>query len=244
MRRTNVKQTTKVVLAIIGALVLAVVGLGVYARVTVGNLLADAGEAGERVELSGTRIERSFDVEEFEEIEVSGGWEVSVREGSSFDVLIETDEALFDLLSVERRGETLRIGSEQKWYWDEKARLRATITMPSVSALRVAGGADVDLDGFTGELLAIGISGAADVTADDSVWDRLEVQVSGAANVDFADSRVTDAEVRLDGAGNVELTMAGGELTGRIGGVGSITYGGEVARESVDIGGVGSVERR
>lgn len=238
------KQTTKIVLAIIGVLVVAVVGLAVYARVTLDSLLTDADGAGERVELSGTRIERSFDVADFEQIEVRGGWQVAVREGADFDVRIETDEALLELVSVERTGDTLEIGSQRKWYWNEDARLRATVTMPTLSALRVAGGADVDIAGFSGGALALGISGAADVTAADAAWDRLAVQVSGAANVDFTAGRVTDAEVRLDGAGNVELTMGGGELTGRIAGVGSITYGGEVSRESVDIDGLGSVERR
>lgn len=47
-----------------------------------------------------------------------------------------------------------------------------------------------------------------------------------------------------DGAGNVDLTMDGGELFGRIGGVGSVTYAGEVSSESVRFDGLGSVERR
>jgi hypothetical protein len=240
----EVKQTTKIVLVIVVVLVLVVVGLAVYARVTVGNLLASPADPSERVELTGTRIERSYEVRDFESIEIRGGWQVAVRQGPQFEVRIETDEALFERISVERDGETLVIDSQQEWYWDEKARLRASITMPALSGLTVAGGGDVDLGEFTGDLLAIKISGAADVTADGSSWDRLELHVGGAANVDFTESRVTHAEVRLDGAGNVELTMAGGELTGRIGGVGSITYGGQVSREFVDIDGLGSVERR
>lgn len=237
------KQTTKILLAITGALALAVVLLTVWARLSVGGILESGRSDEEAVELSGSRVERSFEVGSFSRIEVKGGWEVDVRAGNPAAVSVTADEALMDELTVEASGGTLTLGSES-WNFGRDARLSAEITVPSLDAVSVSGGVDGTISGFSGSSLALDISGAADIDGTDNSYERLNVTVEGAADVDFADSRAVNAEVRLDGAGNIELTMAGGELTGRIGGVGSVTYGGEVSREAVAVEGVGSVERR
>jgi hypothetical protein len=44
---------------------------------------------------------------------------------------------------------------------------------------------------------------------------------------------VINAELRYEGVYKIELSMAGGELTGTIEGVGKVIYDGEVRKESI-----------
>lgn len=236
------KTTTKIVFGITGALVIAVVALAITARVSLERVLT-AGDGGEEVELTGTRVEREYDIRDFTEIEVHGGWQISVRQAEEFAVGVGADEALIDRITVEQDGDTLVVGSE-RWSWTNDAQLRLEVAVPRLSRLAVEGGAEVRLSGLDTESLEIEVDGAGDIQGVDARIGELELQIDGAANVDFVESRVRNADVSISGAGEVALTMAGGELTGRISGVGSVTYGGEVSRESVDIDGLGSVERR
>jgi len=238
-----VKTTTKIVFGIIGALAIAVIALAITARVSLERVLTAGEGGGEEVELTGTRVEREYDIRDFTDIEVRGGWQISVTQGEEFAVGVGADEALIDRITVERDGDTLVVGSE-RWSWANDAHLRLDVVVPQLSLLSVEGGADVQLSGLDAERFEIEVDGAGDIRGTDARIGELEIEIDGAANVDFVESRVTTADVRISGAGEVALTMAGGELTGRISGVGSITYAGEISRESVDIDGLGSVERR
>ena len=237
------KQTTKIVLAIVGVLVVIVIGLAVGARVVIDNMLTDTGGGEPAVELSGNRIERSFDVAGFTDIEIEGGWQVFVTRGEGYDVAVTADEALMEHVVVERQGETLRVDAE-RWSWSRDGSMRVEVTMPELSGIAVNGGADVAIREMDTEALRIEVAGAGNITGTGSRIGLLEVEVEGAANVDFVESSVVDADIRMSGAGNVELTMAGGELAGVIEGVGSVTYGGEVSRRTITVEGLGSVERR
>ncbi|MFP4373224.1 MAG: GIN domain-containing protein [Spirochaetaceae bacterium] len=236
------KGTTKIVLGIVGVLVLVVIALAIGARVVVGNVLS-SGSEGDPIELSGTRIERSFDVRDFSAIDVRGGWQIAITEGDSYSVTVSADEALMERIIVERDGDALRVDAD-RWRWSNEGRLRLEVTTPRLSRIDVDGGADVRLSGLRADSLRIGIDGAGNITGTDSRIERLAVEVDGAANVDFVESSVVHADIRMSGAGNVEITMAGGELTGRIEGVGSVGYGGEVSRRTIRVDGLGSVERR
>jgi hypothetical protein len=224
-------------------LVVAVIILAAWARMSVGNVLEETGDGRSGVELSGTRIERSFEVGEFTGIEVRGGWRVTVVQGAEVSVAVTADKALMDRITVERSGDTLELGARE-WVLHHDARLEAKVTVPSLSRFVVRGGADARIRGFSGDELSVEVAGAADIDGENNRFEQLNLTVEGAGDLDFTTSSAVHAMVTLDGAGNVALTMAGGELTGSIGGVGSVTYGGEVSREAIRVDGVGSVERR
>ena len=237
------KRTSKILFGIIAGLVVVVMALAVGARMYVGSVIGSGKDREARMELSGTRAERSFEESEFDRIEISGAWQMEVRRGDNYRVHVAADEALLDKVSVERRGTTLNIEAE-KWGWHEDARLRAELVMPNLSGLSASGGVDVEIADFVESDLKLDIAGAAHVEGHDNRIDRLVIIAEGASDIDFTSSKVVNADVRMDGAGNVDLTMDGGELVGRIGGVGSVTYAGEVSNESVRFDGLGSVERR
>ncbi len=52
-----------------------------------------------------------------------------------------------------------------------------------------------------------------------------------------------NADLRYKGVYKIELSMAGGELTGKIKGVGKVIYDGEVQKESIHKDGPGMIIR-
>ena len=122
-------------------------------------------------------------------------------------------------------------------------RLTATVTMPDLSALAIAGGADVQIRGIEADRFELSVDGAASVRASESRFGELHVTVQGATNIDFRDSLTVNAHVELDGASNLSIRMDGGSLTGTLRGVGNVSWTG-TAEESVRVEGIGRVRQQ
>ena len=232
------KRTNKILLAGVIAALLVVTGMVFLAR----SFLADVFEKTESIQLSGERIERTYDVDGFSEVSVSGGWTLTVSQGSTHALRIAGDSVLVEGVSIEVEGGTLVLRAEGIAA-PFNGGLQAEIQLPRIEAIRATGGSDILLRDVGAEELSITNNGASNVRADGGRVRHLEVESEGAANFDLSSAQVHSATIVLEGAGNVELTMTGGELTGRISGLGNVEYTGTVARESIRIDGVGSVER-
>jgi len=237
------KQSTRVLLISVGGILIVIVAMAITARAMFGNIISGRGDTGNRVELSGSRETEEFAVEGFDRVVTEGTWQVEITAGSEYRVRITADEEVLERLIVERRNDSL--------FLDMPGNLpiggldvEAEVTMPSLDRVETKGGADVFIRNFDLDSLRVQSEGAANVEAEGSRIETLYVESEGATNIDFKDSDVVNAEVRIAGAGNVILTMAGGRLTGSLEGVGQLSYGGEVSEESVDVRGLGSVDRR
>ncbi|NBC28751.1 MAG: hypothetical protein GVY29_02030 [Spirochaetes bacterium] len=237
------KQSTRVLLISVGGILIVIVAMVITARAMFGNIVSGRGAGGNRVELSGTRDSQEFTIEGFDRVVTEGTWQVEITQGSEYRVRITADEEVLERLIVERRSDSL--------FLDMPGNLpiggldvEAEVTMPSLDRVETKGGADVSLRDFDLDTLRVQSEGAANVEAEESRIETLYVESEGATNIDFKDSVVVNADVRVAGAGNVILTMAGGRLTGSLEGVGSLSYGGTVSEESVDVRGLGSVERQ
>lgn len=233
------KRTNTILLVGVIAALLVITGTVFLAR----SLLADVFEGVESIELSGERVERTYDVDGFSEVAVSGGWRLTVSEGPGHTLRVTGDSVLVDGASIEVEGRTLVLRAEGVAA-PFNGGLRAELQLPRLEAVRATGGSDILLRGVTAEGLSITNSGASNVRAEGGRVRHLEVESEGAVNIQFSSAEVYSANIVLEGAGNVELAMTGGELTGRISGVGNVEYSGTVTQESIRIDGLGSVERR
>jgi hypothetical protein len=231
------KRTNTILLVGVIAALLVVTGLVFLAR----SFLADVFEKTESIQLSGERIERTYDVDGFSQVSASGGWTLTVSQGSAHGLRIAGDSVLVEGASIEVEGETLVLRAEGIAA-PFNGGLEAEIQLPRIEAIRATGGSDILLRDVTAEELSLTNEGASNIRSDGGRVRHLEVQSEGAANFDLSSARIYSANIVLEGAGNVELTMTGGELTGRISGLGNVEYSGTVARESIRIDGLGSVE--
>ncbi len=219
---------------------IAVIGLifvgSVAARISVGSILEEVADIAE----PGPTVERSFSIEGFTALDVSGVWEVTIAKGD-YAVSVHAPENLFEHLGVESRGAVLHLDPRRV---DSNIKLRASVSMPALEALDISGVTKVELSDMETERFIVDLSGASKIVSRGGRIGTLELDLSGVSKVNFSETPTTHASVDLSGASHTELWMQGGRLEGDISGASSITYRGHVSSETVNISGVSKVTQR
>lgn len=245
-KRTRLFSSLGIVL-VVGLLAFVVIrfiggiDLGFAERIVGGSWSSD-GHDTDRTGGDMVGLDLPADLGGFTGISSTGGWKITVCPGE-YDVSVRVSERSADDVRVSVRGDALRLDVEPGMR-TVTGTLEATVSLPRFERLETDGGAEVRLQDLDTDRLAVDVDGAASITATGGRYGRLEIEVDGAANVDFSDASVVDANVDMDGASNLSITMAGGTLTGYLRGVGNVSYGGEVADESIRVEGLGRVRER
>lgn len=232
------RNSQRAVLALLSVIVGLMVVVAVWVRAA----------APELPPLSGERTARTFDLTDFDGLDVDGQWRVTIERGATWAVSVEMPVEVVEQVSVRREADALHLSYEGPWplgdFDREDGRLQATITMPVLETLDLSGTTQLRFSGFDGSSLSLDVSGAGDIRGTTSRFDSLLLDMSGFGNIDLSDVAVTNADVDMSGFGNVTLRMTGGRLRGDMSGFGSLEYYGTVSEESVEKSGFGSIRRR
>jgi len=236
------RNSQRAILGLIGVAVGLMVVVAIWVWVT-----------GERPpELSGERTTRTYDFADFDGVDVTGQWQVTIERGDAWRVSVDLPAEFADRVRVERSGDVLHLAYAGAFWFAGFGRVdrendgapQATITMPALEALDLSGASRLSFSGFEGSALSVEVSGGVAMRGAASRFDTLTLDLSGAGSVDLADVPVTDANVDISGAGNVKLQMTGGRLTGDMSGAANLEYSGTVSEETIDRSGMVSVRRR
>lgn len=231
------RNSQRAVVAVLGLAVALMVGAAVWLRLI----------AKPAPELSGERTSRTYEHTGFDGVEINGQWRVVLERGDAWRVTVDMPTEVAADVAVEREGAMLSLDvARGGWFggFGDGNGLEATITMPALRQLDLAGASDVSFSGFDGAELSIDLSGAGQLRGAASRFDALTLDLSGFGNADLVDVTVTDAAVDISGAGNVKLRMAGGRLTGEVSGAGNLEYYGPVSEQSVESSGFVNIRRR
>lgn len=195
---------------------------------------------------SGKIIEKNYELKDFDSITIAGAWEVNTIQGNEYSVYTKCDTGFSKNVLVEKRGKTLYVGkiNNKKHFTPYKGIATITIVTPKLKNVSVEGGTDLEIKDFNANDINFNIEGAANVVAKNCTYNNLTLDAQGAANCDFNESKITNAKINIDGAANIEIKMAGGELTGKLSGIGNIAYSGEVKLVDIKKDGIGVVERK
>ncbi|MEQ9186111.1 MAG: head GIN domain-containing protein [Cryomorphaceae bacterium] len=155
---------------------------------------------GERIAGNGNVVEVSHDVDRFDEIDISGVFEVElIKGGSSVEVI--TDENLHEHIYIEVRDGELMIDTEDKMLDAEKLLLR--IHYKSIEEIDVSGAVEiVTHEAIKGKSFELEISGACDGALDLDV-DELSIEISGGGELEL-NGRADDTRIKISGAGEIE----------------------------------------
>ncbi|MCP5025875.1 MAG: DUF2807 domain-containing protein [Actinomycetia bacterium] len=217
--------------ALIGLIVVALLAVSCGA-----DLDIDIGV--DTIDGSGDLVTTTFDVDEFDRIEVSHAFEADIIVGPGGpSVEVESDENLVDDLRVMAENGTLEIGIRSGSF--RFTELRATIVVPDLRSIEASGAASVVVEGVSGDRFTANVSGASSLEVDGSV-DELEVDASGASEVDLEGLEAGDVEIDASGASSVEV-RASESVTGDASGASSVVVKGD-ASVDVDTSGASSVE--
>ena len=216
---------------------------------------------GEALTGSGNVVTREFDLSGFDQVEVTNAFEVEIRQGDAFSVIVRVDDNVEQYLDVVQQASTLRIGLKPISSGTVSATtLEAEVTMPALTGLELSGASDVSVADFKstvplyvevsgasslrGDIEAGGLrfdfSGASEVKLSGSGED-LVMDVSGASSADLADFPVADADIEVSGASSATVSVSG-QLDLEVSGASRVRYRGNPTLGSVDASGGSSIE--
>lgn len=157
----------------------------------------------------------------FDKVAISGGYEkVTLKEGNSESVAIETDGIDPDDVITEIKGSTLGIRMKKGWYKNGKINL--TITYRNLRELSNSGSSDiVAATPIRGERFEFNSSGSGDFTGAFDVK-NLEVRISGSSDMKLT-GKADKQAIAISGSGDVDAKeLSGSEASVAISGSGDV----------------------
>jgi len=207
---------------------------------------------------NGRMISETRSVQDFEELEVSGFYEVLLEAGDRESVFIEADENLMDLIVAEKVGRTLKIYNAKSIH--SKEGIRIVISYRNLEKISTTGAAIIENRGLlTGDYLELDLKGTGlmnlqlevgelDVVLSGAGLIELEgaadiqrVQLKGAGNFSAYDFETEESEIRLSGVGAAQI-FASQRLDAKVQGIGHISYRGNPDEVDKRVSGLGQIE--
>ncbi|NNE78420.1 MAG: DUF2807 domain-containing protein [Pricia sp.] len=137
--------------------------------------------------------------EEFKSVSASEGLEVYITQAEDFEIEVEADENIIDMIATDIKNGKLRIHSKENI---GRATKKVYVSLPEITALSASSGSQVqgenriessrlEIDGSSGALLTI-----------DLMADNLEIDASSGANLSISgDAKY--AEIDVSSGGNI-----------------------------------------
>lgn len=234
------------------------------AAILSGALLLAASSAfalGSR-ESAGSGIVRteSRTVAAFTAIVIEGSGNVTLSQGSSQSLSVETDDNLLPLVRTEVRTGVLYLGFKEGVKPVHLSQLEFLISVPKLTAVKISGSGNlhatslIRADALTLEIsgsggiyseldvgrLGVTISGSGGMTAEGRA-EQLSVTISGSGSVQAHDLVSGTAEVSVNGSGEAVIN-ARRTISINVSGSGRVAYGGG-AKATITSSGSGVVQR-
>ncbi len=195
----------------------------------------------------------------FNGIEVSGAFDIVMKQGATEEVIIESDANLLPLIRTDVVGGILKI--ETKKPVSHVTVMKVYITVKELKRIETSGAVDIRTDGrINVPELSIEASGATDSKLEIAVT-KLKLECSGASKIRFSGS-ATDVSMELSGASDIfgydllaesydiDISGAGNaqvnvskKIHAEISGAGSVKYKGSPAEIDQSVSGAGSIKK-
>ena len=208
---------------------------------------------------NGNITEQERSVSDFNEVQVSGNFEVFLKKSETPGLTIITDENLHEFIKVEQKGDAIEIESERTL--KSKEGIKVVVEYTDLTAVSSSGASVIESDDIiTGDYLRLEMSGAGAIDLDLDLK-ALKINVSGAGAVELR-GNVIEQNIQMSGAGGldaknlvsqkckIEISGVGGaslnvkeQLDASVSGVGGITYRGNPADVNSNVSGLGTITR-
>ena len=216
------------------------------ATAVVAAAAATAGCGQTRAEDGGPTTSRNYQVGNFEEVEVAGPFDVTIRTGANPSVRATGSEKMIERLVVEVKGNKLSIHPrrEKGWFggWNFRGKGQIAITVPMIRAATLAGSGGLDIDRVRGDRFEGQIAGSGDLRVGAVEVGSLKLGIAGSGAANAGSGRARSAEYEIAGSGGVDARgIAAEDLKVSIAGSGDVKA--QASRSAdVDIAGSGDVE--
>ena len=202
---------------------------------------SSSSQEGDNNSESGSVTSEQRDVSGFEEVELRGMGNLSIRQADSESLTVEAEEDVLPKIKTKVKNNRLIIGPKRNTTINTTEPIDYQLTVENLSALEVSGSGDVEAEGINTDELAVTISGTGDVEISGEA-DSQNVDVSGSGDYQAEGLESREASVDVGGSGSATVNVSD-ELDAEVSGSGSIEYIGEPTVRQ-DVSGTGEVSER
>ena len=173
--------------------------LFIIISVALGSCVIDGWDQG--ISGNGNVVEETRNVSGFTGVHVSTGIDVYLSEGNDFEVTVEADENLMEMILTELKGDMLVVKTNRVNIRRAKSK-KVHVTLPELTELKISSAGDCEgQTPFTCDELRLGISSAGDLSLEVEA-ERIYVNISSSGDARIAGS--TDLlDVSLSSAGDL-----------------------------------------
>lgn len=150
---------------------------------------------------NGRVVDESRDISGFTGVKVSSGIDVYLSQGSSFEVRVEADENLQEVILTEMEGNMLEVRTDRVNIRNAKSK-KVHVTLPELRSLKISSAGDcVGQTAFSCEDLDLSISSAGDLKLEVEAR-RINLDISSSGDADLSGSAEV-FDVNLSSAGDL-----------------------------------------
>ncbi len=150
---------------------------------------------------NGDVVEETRDVSGFTGVEVSTGIDVYLSQGDDFEVVVEADENLQEVILTELKGDRLVVRTDHVNIRSARSK-KVHVTLPELTELRISSAGDcVGQTAFRCGDLRLSISSAGDLTLEVDA-DRIDLDISSSGDARLAGS-AAELNASLSSAGDL-----------------------------------------
>jgi hypothetical protein len=185
---------------------------------------------------SGAKASRTIDLRDFSKLSIKGVWAIHLIQGSDYKVEIKALEESIDKIKVEKRDSILFIDDNpNSLKSNDNKNQEATIILPVLDEIDLNGVNNLNLSGIKCEDFSIHTEGATRISNSDGSIQNLSIGGNGVSTINLSGISVTNAIIEYQGVYYINLLMNGGRLSGRLDGLGSFNYQGDVSVNEIKV---------
>ncbi|HEX6660909.1 MAG TPA: head GIN domain-containing protein [Sphingomicrobium sp.] len=162
-----------------------------------------------RSEDGGPTVSRNYQVAGFDQIEVAGPYEVTVRTGSGPTVSARGPQKMLEHMTVEVRDGKLVIHPERNnsWFhsgWHSHGKVELAVTVPQLHGATIAGSGDIRVDQVKGDSFEGTVAGSGGIEVATLEVQNLKLAIAGSGAAKAGTGKATSAKFEIAGSGDID----------------------------------------
>lgn len=176
----------------------------------------------------GAAVSRSYQVANFQQIEVAGPYDVDVRTGANVSVAARGSQKLLDKTVVEVSGDKLIIHPENNhgfhlFSFGTHGSAKFTVTVPQLNGATIAGSGGINVDRVQGPAFEGIVAGSGGINVAAMDVQTLKLSIAGSGGVKAGSGRAQSANYDIQGSGDIDAgAIAANDAKVSIAGSGSV----------------------
>lgn len=156
---------------------------------------------------AGATVTRNYQVGNFQQIEVAGPYDVTIRTGANPGVSAKGSEKLLERTVVVVQGDKLVIHPEERhgihFFSFTRGKADFTVTVPRLAAAAIAGSGNINLDHAQGDRFDGSVAGSGALNVDRVDVGALKLSIGGSGSAKAGTGKAQSADYSIAGSGDI-----------------------------------------